>query len=119
MNDVRHYRGPFCPSTLHERGGTMNIVALAILWIFCSLAAFAQDRASDILTTGRQQLEKARTENSDSAFRQAEDTFTKALESDPDNVDAFTGRGEARNARGVIAFSKGAVGAGTALFTAA
>jgi tetratricopeptide (TPR) repeat protein len=96
----------------------MNIVALAIVWIVSSpVEALPQSHASDVLTIGRQQLERARSENSDAAYRQAEDSFTKTLESEAGNIDALTGRGEARTARGVLAFSNGAVGSGMALFT--
>jgi tetratricopeptide (TPR) repeat protein len=78
--------------------------------------AAAQTDVAEILATGLKQLETARSENSDNAYRQAEETFTRALEIDAGNIEALIGRGEARTARGMIAATNGAVG--NALFGA-
>ena len=94
-----------------SRRSFQAIVVLGILWMACNhVQAAEQNDAAEILATGLKQLERARSENSDNAYRQAEETFTRALEIDAGNIEALIRRGEARTARGMIAATNGQFG---------
>src|SRR5439155_9367468 len=61
-----------------------------------------QDRTGDLIATGMHQLEAAWSANTDAAFQEAQDTFTKVLATEPDNPQALIYSGEAKLMRAYL-----------------
>jgi tetratricopeptide (TPR) repeat protein len=83
----------------------MRILTLTFLFIICTITIFAQQSAEDFIRSGLQK-------DSANAFKKAVDDFNRALNIDPDNV-------EARYYHGVMMFQMEDYGASLSDFDAA